>query len=141
MSIGLRQNRLNQSPTDSDKGQTVSSITHNLDDRIDVEARKKQATKALGAMMKNVFNNPHLEVKTKRMLYLAIPVNLLLWGSETWALKETDWRSLQVFHTKAIRKILGISMTQVEHQRITNTQILRTFSIELICDIAYSRQL
>ena len=63
-----------------------SKVTHNLDDRIDVEARKKQATKALGAMMKNVFNNPHLEVKNKRMLYLAILVNLLLWGSETWAL-------------------------------------------------------
>lgn len=32
-------------------------------------------------------------------------------------------------------------MTQVEHQRITNIQILHTFQIESIRDIAYSRQL
>ena len=67
------------------------------------------------------------------MLYSAIPVNLL--GCESWALKETDWKCLQVFHTKAIRKILCSSMTQVEHLRITNTQILNEFKIESICDI------
>ena len=75
------------------------------------------------------------------MLYLAIPINLLLWGSETWALKDSDWKSLQVFHTKAIRNILRISMTEVEQQRITNTKMLCDFQIETIRDIAYSRQL
>ena len=60
-----------------------SKVTHNLDDRVNIEARKKQATKALGVMMKHVFHNPHLEVKTKRMMDLAIPVNLLLRGSKT----------------------------------------------------------
>ena len=88
--------------------------------------------------MKDIFHNPHLDIKTKRMMYPTIPVNILLWGSETWALKETDWKSLQVFHTKAVRKILRISMTEVEHQRITNTKI-SDFQIESIRDIAYSR--
>jgi len=32
-----------------------SKVTHNLDNRVDIEARKKQATKALGAMMKYLF--------------------------------------------------------------------------------------
>ena len=65
-------------------------------------------------MMKNMFHNPHLEIKTKRMLYLAIPINLLLWVCETWALKETGWKFLHLFHTKVVGNILGISMTQVE---------------------------
>ena len=48
---------------------------------------------------------------------------------------------IKLIASKAIRKILGISRTQVEHQRITNVQILHTFQIESIRDIAYSRQL
>ena len=82
-----------------------SKVTHDINNGVDIEARKKQATKALGARMKGMFHNPHLEVKTKRVLYLVIPINLLFWRSKTWALKESDWKSLQVFHTKEIRKI------------------------------------
>ena len=75
-------------------------------------SREETGNESIGSDAEKYVHNPHLEMKTKRMLYLAIPVNLLLWGSETWALEESDLKSLQVIHTKAIRKILGIGMTQ-----------------------------
>ena len=40
------------------------------------------------------------DVKTNRMLYLAIPINLLLWGSETWALKDSDWKGISYQESK-----------------------------------------
>ena len=58
------------------------------------------------------------DVKTNRILYLAIPINLLLWGSETWALKDSDWK--------------GISYQgyqKVEHWRFANTKVLCDFQI------------
>eukprot|EP00559_Dactyliosolen_fragilissimus_P001762 CAMPEP_0184862080 /NCGR_PEP_ID=MMETSP0580-20130426/6610_1 /TAXON_ID=1118495 /ORGANISM="Dactyliosolen fragilissimus" /LENGTH=561 /DNA_ID=CAMNT_0027359803 /DNA_START=327 /DNA_END=2009 /DNA_ORIENTATION=+ len=68
-----------------------SKINFDLNDTFDVENRIKHASKALGAMMQGVFRNNYLSKLSKKMLYLAIPINLLLWGCETWALKREDW--------------------------------------------------
>ena len=106
-----------------------SKIDSTLNNTIDVENRI-------------IFKNKYLSLTTKKMLYLAIPVNLLLWGCETWTLKAADYRKLQVFHTKSIRKILGIGMTEVQESRITNDTILRKFdNINPIEDIVHNRQL
>jgi hypothetical protein len=40
----------------------------------------------MGAL-KEVWRNPHLDVFTKYLLVQAIPMNLLLWGVETWSLR------------------------------------------------------
>eukprot|EP00957_Ditylum_brightwellii_P131252 10010662-Ditylum_brightwellii.AAC.1 len=55
-----------------------SYITQDLRNTYDVKNRILQATKALGAMMPNVFRNPHLSLYVKKLLYMAIPMNLLL---------------------------------------------------------------
>ena len=90
--------------------------------------------------MGNVFRNPHLSLHSKKLIYMAIPMNLLLWGCETWALKASDWRFLQVFHSKAIRRILNISMTEVQAQHISNSEVYKEFVIDPVEDIIVSRQ-
>ena len=100
-----------------------------------------QATKAMGAMMPNIFRNPHLSLYVKKLLYMAIPMNLLLWGSETWALKQSDRKKLQVFHTSAIRRILNINMMEVQLYRISNEEIYKEFGIDPLENILVSRQL
>eukprot|EP00957_Ditylum_brightwellii_P165283 12584332-Ditylum_brightwellii.AAC.1 len=75
------------------------------------------------------------------MLYLAIPLTFQLWGCETWALKESNWKFLQVFHTTSIRRILNINMVEVQEQCITNEQVYTQFLIDSICSIIISREL
>eukprot|EP00957_Ditylum_brightwellii_P156577 11916981-Ditylum_brightwellii.AAC.1 len=61
-----------------------------LHDHLEIKNRALQARKSLQAIMPKVFCNPNISLKVKRMLYMAIPMNLLLRGCETWALKESN---------------------------------------------------
>eukprot|EP00978_Attheya_sp_CCMP212_P030023 scaffold108944_cov38-Attheya_sp.AAC.1 len=56
----------------------------------------------------HLWRNKHIKLGIKVWLYLALPVNTLLWGCESWAISAEAARRLESFHTKSIRKILGI---------------------------------
>eukprot|EP00978_Attheya_sp_CCMP212_P012017 scaffold29800_cov23-Attheya_sp.AAC.1 len=117
-----------------------SIISSNLNDEIDIDARISQANKAMGAP-RGYFRCPQVNLHSKRLIYLAIPINLVLWGVESWALTERCYKKLQVFHTRSIRSILQINMTQVEEERITNHQILKRIDIPSMENIIAKRQL
>ena len=79
---------------------------------------------------------------SKYLIFRAIPINLLLWGCESWALRETTLRKLEVFLHRSIRKILRIDITKVIDERITNGSIrTRFFSIPTIRNQISQRQL
>jgi hypothetical protein len=86
-----------------------SIILFNLKDYVNIDARISQASKAMGAL-RNFFKCDQVSVYAKRLIYLAIPVNLCLWGAESWALTEASLRKLKVFHTRSIRSILKINI-------------------------------
>ena len=77
----------------------------------------------------------------KRLIYLAIPINLCLWGVEAWALSEKDLRKLRVFHTRSIRSILKISIYEVKDNRIHNSDILNRINLPAMDNIIAKRQL
>ena len=58
-------------------------------------------------------------------MFLVIPINLLLWGCESWALWTSLLKKLEVFLHRRIRRILGISMNEVKDQRIKNETVRR----------------
>ena len=118
-----------------------SIISYDLSDTPDIENRIIQARKALNTFMPHVFRNSHLSLRVKKLLYLAIPINLVLWGCESWALKHTDMKKIQVFHSSAIRRILNINMVEVQNEHLSNTILYQKFSIDTIEDIMVSRQL
>ena len=72
---------------------------------------------------------------------MAIPINLLLWGCESWALKQSDRDKIQRFHSKAIRRILNINMIEVCNQQITNEQIYMKFNVDPIENVMVNKQL
>ena len=79
---------------------------------------------------------------SKYLIFWAIPINLLLWGCESWALRETTLRKLEVFLHRGIRKFLRIDTTQVIDERITNGSVrTRFFSIPTIRNQIAQRQL
>jgi hypothetical protein len=71
-------------------------ISYNLRNDDDITARIAAANASMGAL-KEVWLNPHLDLYNKYLLFRAIPINLLLWGAETWLLWKSQLDKLEVF--------------------------------------------
>jgi len=118
-----------------------SLINFSLRDDDDITARIAAATAAMGAL-KEVWRNPHLDMFNKYLLFRAIPMNLLLWGAETWSLRKTQLDQLEVFLHRNIRHILQISMSRVKEERIHNEKVRQMFySIPCARNMIAARQM
>ena len=107
-------------------------ILYSLRDDYDVNERISQASSAMG-VLNHFWSDRTVDDYSKYLIVWAIPINLLLWGSESWALRETTLSKLEVFLHRSVRKILRIDITQVMDERITNGSIRnRFFSIPKI---------
>ena len=118
-----------------------SLINFSLWDDDDIAARIAAATAAMGAL-KEVWRNPHLDMFNKYLLFRAIPMNLLLWGAETWSLRKTQLDQLKVFLHRSIQRILQILMTKVKEERICNEKVRQMFySIPCARNMIAARQM
>ena len=95
---------------------------------LDVERRIAQASKAFGALRKSVLLDHDLKVITKRKVYQACVLSVLLYGSECWSPLKKDLKKLDSFHNRCIRTILGITNKQQWNQRITSLEIRQRWS-------------
>ena len=117
-----------------------SLINYSLRDDDDITARTASATAAMGAL-KEIWRNPHLDIYNKYLLFRDIPMNLLLWGAETWSLRKSQLDQLEVFLHRSIRRILQISMSKVQEDRIRNEMVYKMFySIPCVRNMIAARQ-
>ena len=79
---------------------------------VDVSRRLAQASKAFRALRKAVFGNKDMTLKTKRAIYQACVLSVLMYGSECWTSLRRDLRRLNAFHHRCVRTVLGISRSQ-----------------------------
>ena len=99
------------------------------------------ATQSMGAL-KNIWNSPHLDIWSKYLLFRAIPMNLFLWGCETWSIRKALSNKLEVFLHRNIRRILRVLMTKVREDRIRNEHVRRMFyDIPRVSNMIAARQL
>ena len=89
----------------------------------DIDRRIAQASKAFGTLRKPVFNNRDLKLKTKRKVYQACVLSVLLYGSECWTPLRKDLKKLDSFRHRCICSTLGISNRQQWAQHITSQSI------------------
>jgi hypothetical protein len=116
-------------------------ISYNLRDDDNITSRLAAANASMGRL-KEVWRNPHLDVYNKYLLFCAIPMNLLLWGAETWSLRKSQLDKLVVFLHRSIRRILQISMTKVREQRLHNDKVRQMFySIPCVRNMIAARQM
>ena len=64
----------------------------------EVEKRIAQASMAFGALRKAVFLEKNLSLKTKRAIYQACVLSVLLYGSESWTPLSKHLKKLNSFH-------------------------------------------
>ena len=99
-----------------------SIITPVLNEDVEIEARIKKAKAIMGAS-KHFFDNKDVDKKIKAQIYVAGPLNALLWGCESWSLSKHNTNKLTAFHHSAIRRILGIKWSQVREKHIKNKEV------------------
>lgn len=63
---------------------------------------------------------PEVNLWTKYLMFRAIHINILLWGVESWAIHDNHIRKLQSWAKKAIRSIIGITMTRERESELSN---------------------
>ena len=75
-----------------------SFISYNLKDNFDISKRISKTFQNMG-MLKHVWEDPHLNLYSKYLFFVAMPLNLLLWGCKSWALKKTFIQQFERFST------------------------------------------
>jgi hypothetical protein len=120
---------------------SLINYNYSLCDDDDITARIASATAAMGAL-KEVWRNPHLlDAYNKFLHFRAIPMNLLLWGAETWSLRKSQLNQLEVFLHRSIRRILQISMSTVKEEKNRNERVPEMFySIPCVRNMIAARQ-
>jgi hypothetical protein len=83
----------------------------------DIDARITAATKAWNAM-RSVLLDKHTHIDICRKLYMVIPVNILLWGCDSWALLSSHFKKLAAFHNRCAPRISGITLWHCQHYHI-----------------------
>lgn len=78
----------------------------------DVTTRIAKASRAFGCLRKPVFCDKVLSIATKRHIYRAVVMSVLLYGADTWALKAKEARKLNSFHNQSVRSILVVTRYQ-----------------------------
>ena len=96
----------------------------------DVRSRISKASRAFGCLQRSVFQNRHLSTDTKRTVYRAAVLSVLLYGAETWAVKANSLRRLSGFHNRCIRSIMGVTRLRQWRERITSRQLATAFGME-----------
>ena len=96
----------------------------------EVKERIAKASRAFGALKEPVFRDNNLSLATKRLVYKAVVLATLLYGSETWTTKRDAVRKLEVFHNMCLRGILGISAMQQRMKHISSVQVAKRFGME-----------
>jgi hypothetical protein len=73
-----------------------SFLTADLSDDRDITVRTHKSTQQVGGLT-NFFLNKAVDLFTKKLIFLAISVNAVLHGCESWALTAQHINKLQVF--------------------------------------------
>ena len=124
----------------NDQGDTVSftknfkylgsRIQWDLRDDHDVFSRIKAAAGAFGSLRDSAVNSKHIRPYTKKIEYLTIVINLLLYGCESWCLTKKLLRQLNCFLSRCIRTMCRVTKWQTWHHKIDSDVLPRRLKLE-----------
>ena len=98
-------------------------IGQSLDSDVDIQKRIDKASQGFGALRKHTFSNKDLKPETKARLYVALVLGILLYGCETWFLREEEFKKLKRFHNDCVRTMLRVNLNQQWRRKIRMTQL------------------
>ena len=103
----------------------------------DLARRVQLAAAAFRQLERPFFQQKCIPMGVRMMVYTAMVVSVLLYGSEAWALTQPQLQMLEVFHRARLRMILGVRLAD----RIPIPELLRRCGTVSIRDMLDRRQL
>ena len=100
-----------------------SHIGQRLDSNVDIDERLSKASQTFGALRKHTFANRDVKPETKARLYVALVLGVLLYGCESWCLREKEYEKMQRFHHDCVRTMLRINWHQQWKRKIKMKQL------------------
>jgi len=98
--------------------------------------RPSNARRLIGPKIMALFTENFTQQLSVFRVYLALIQSVLLHASETWTLTVADSKSLDTFHMKCQRHILGISW----HQFVRNEDVVALTGLSSLSDIICRRR-
>ena len=86
----------------------------------EVDKRIANVSKAFGAPVRAVFKDAHLTVASKRHVYGACVLSVLLYGNECWVPLRRDLSRLNSFYHRCVCTVLGITSQRQWEERISS---------------------
>jgi hypothetical protein len=85
----------------------------------DITVRIAKASATFGRLKVHLFRRQDIAPNVKMKIYNAAILSILLYGSESWSLTQSEIRQLETFQMYCLRTILGVSI----RERIPNAHI------------------
>ncbi|XP_046962200.1 uncharacterized protein LOC124531734 [Vanessa cardui] len=114
-----------------------SQLSSNLSLDAEIDSRIGKAASTFGRLRSRAWDNRHLTVKTKMLVYQSCVLSTLLYGAETWTTYAKQERRLNTFHLRCLRNILGITWKD----RVTNESVLGEAQLPSITAILKKKRL
>ena len=80
-----------------------SYISYNLRNDHDVDSRIAAASASMVSLSR-YWSDKSVDIKSKYLIFVEIPCNILFWGSEIWALRTSLLSNLEVFLHRSVRR-------------------------------------
>ena len=109
-----------------------------------MEDMENRNIKCLQCTVSNTFQDSSLSMKTKRLVYHAVVLGVLLYRAEMWVTKtkRAAIRKLESFNNRCLRCVLGITNAQQCIGHITSVEIRRRFGVqEILKDVGVAKRL
>jgi len=74
---------------------------------------------AVMTSLKRIWSDKRLTLDTKLPIYQTLVLSVLLYTADTWTLLSADVRTLDAFHQKCLRQLLGIRW----YDRVRNDEV------------------
>jgi hypothetical protein len=131
--------KVNQQPLNSVERFTYLGSTLSRDASIDdeVNSRIAKASAAFGRLRSTVWQRAGIKTQTKLMVYKAVVLTTLLYGSESWTVYSRHEKKLNRFHLNCLRNLLHIHWSQ----HIPDTEVLTRANLPSIPTILKANQL
>ena len=97
-----------------------STICANGDSHKEIMIRIGKAGSSFSNIQK-ILQKGMLGQNNKLKIYQSLVLSILLYGCETWQIYASDQAKLNAFHTRCLRKIIGVTYKD----RITNEEVFK----------------
>ena len=80
-------------------------------------------------------------MKVKKLVYIALVLTILLYGSECWSLTEKLYNRIRAFHFRCIRSMCRVTRLHTRRHHISNADLLKRTGLQTIDAYLSKRQL